>query len=232
MRTTDVVQPLIASLLKSTFNLPSHSYPQKSEFHFRFHTHRPVPGLPRSKHHKLLQPVVVSFLDFPFLPDYLWSRVQFISSIDENFTAKNVLLPLFSSLSPFSSLLFSSRLSLPPAPFFLCTHTYTISLWNQTSIVQNPLTFRRFSTILPWGVAPFFLAVIQGQDSRPHKDIYIYIFILDGWPTTIASPIRNSRRDIFNIYYFCSRTSTSFNLLFRRQLENVWMGAKVSWGNV
>lgn len=123
MRTTDVVQPLIASLLKSTFNLPSHSYPQKSEFHFRFHTHRPVPGLPRSKHHKLLQPVVVSFLDFPFLPDYLWSRVQFISSIDENFTAKNVLLPLFSSFSPLSSLLFSSRLSLPPAPFFLCTHT-------------------------------------------------------------------------------------------------------------
>lgn len=173
MRTTDVVQPLIASLLKSTFNLPSHSYPQKSEFHFRFHTHRPVPGLPRSKHHKLLQPVVVSFLDFPFLPDYLWSRVQFISSIDENFTAKNVLLPLFSSLSPLSSLLFS-RLSLPPRPL-LSLYTHTISLWNQTSIVQNPLTFRRFSTILPWGVAPFFLAVIQGQDSRPHKDIYIYI---------------------------------------------------------
>lgn len=174
MRTTDVVQPLIASLLKSTFNLPSHSYPQKSEFHFRFHTHRPVPGLPRSKHHKLLQPVVVSFLDFPFLPDYLWSRVQFISSIDENFTAKNVLLPLFSSLSPLSSLLFSSRLSLPPAPFFLCTHTQ-FHFETRPRLSKILWLFDASPTILPWGVAPFFLAVIQGQDSRPHKDIYIYI---------------------------------------------------------
>lgn len=172
MRTTDVVQPLIASLLKSTFNLPSHSYPQKSEFHFRFHTHRPVPGLPRSKHHKLLQPVVVSFLDFPFLPDYLWSRVQFISSIDENFTAKNVLLPLFSSFSPLSSLLFSSRLSLPPAPFFLCTHTQ-FHFETRPRLSKILWLFDASPTILPWHL--FFLAVIQGQDSRPHKDIYIYI---------------------------------------------------------
>lgn len=232
MRTTDVVQPLIASLLKSTFNLPSHSYPQKSEFHFRFHTHRPVPGLPRSKHHKLLQPVVVSFLDFPFLPDYLWSRVQFISSIDENFTAKNVLLPLFSSLSPLSSLLFSSRLSLPPRPLLsLYTHIHNFTLKPD---LDCPKSFD-FSTLLQqfsreeWHLFfwPSFKVKIRGLTK-----IYIYIFILDGWPTTIASPIRNSRRDIFNIYYFCSRTSTSFNLLFHRQLENVWMGVKVSWGNV
>lgn len=229
MRTTDVVQPLIASLLKSTFNLPSHSYPQKSEFHFRFHTHRPVPGLPRSKHHKLLQPVVVSFLDFPFLPDYLWSRVQFISSIDENFTAKNVLLPLFSSLSPLSSLLFSSRLSLPPRPLLsLYTHIHNFTLKPD---LDCPKSFD-FSTLLQqFSRGTFFF----GRHSRSRFEAsqrYIYIFILDGWPTTIASSIRNSRRDIFNIYYFCSRTSTSFNLLFRRQLENVWMGAKVSWGNV
>lgn len=180
MRTTDVVQPLIASLLKSTFNLPSHSYPQKSEFHFRFHTHRPVPGLPRSKHHKLLQPVVVSFLDFPFLPDYLWSRVQFISSIDENFTAKNVLLPLFSSLSPLSSLLFSSRLSLPPRPLLsLYTHIHNFTLKPD---LDCPKSFD-FSTLLnnsPVRSGTFFLAVIQGQDSRPHKDIYIYSSWTDG----------------------------------------------------
>lgn len=176
MRTTDVVQPLIASLLKSTFNLPSHSYPQKSEFHFRFHTHRPVAGLPRSKHHKLLQPVVVSFLDFPFLPDYLWSRVQFISSIDENFTAKNVLLPLFSSLSPLSSLLFSSRLSLPLRPLLsLYTHIHNFTLKPD---LDCPKSFD-FSTLLQqFSCGTFFF----GHHSRSRFEAsQRYIYIYSSW---------------------------------------------------
>lgn len=121
--------------------------------------------------------------------------------------------------SPHSCFLLDSLF--PPRPLLsLYTHIHNFTLKPD---LDCPKSFD-FSTLLQqfsreeWHLFfwPSFKVKIRGLTK-----IYIYIFILDGWPTTIASPIRNSRRDIFNIYYFCSRTSTSFNLLFRRQLENV-----------
>lgn len=186
MRTTDIVQPLIASLLKSTFDLLSHGYPQK--FHFRFHTHThtyihtyiqaPIADLVRSKYHKLLQPVVVSF--WISLSYQIYDPRVYPSSFRWKFYREKCPSSTFSSLSlslPSShSCFFPDSLFtlLPILSFFVHTLQFHFETRRQKSF--------DFSTILPENGNFFFFAVIQGQGSRvPRKDIYIYICISSSW---------------------------------------------------
>lgn len=103
--------------------------------------------------------------------------------------------------SPLLALVFFPTLSSSLSSLFsLYIHNFTLKPDCRLS-AKILWLFDVSPTILPWEWQLFFV-VIQGQDSREsRKDIYKYI---RSEPTTIASPIRNSR-----LFSHPSRSSTS-----------------------